>query len=470
MLSHSDAHKITEKIIHFFPPKAFGRIEVMIANSSRGLTRFADNIITQNVCENNLMGASVRVMKGGKVGRVSFNQVDDITLKSAAEKCRYLACSEPFGKPQGKLREPVKTSAYGGRNGAEMELLPRQRYVQVSAFDTDTASVTPEQRADAIKSAVLSAIERSTNISGIYSTDNGSITIANSRGLFAHYLSTSAQFTCTALTSDSSGKALAISKNYKQIKPQETARIAIDNALKSRGPIEIPAGAYTVILDPSCVVEFLSFLARFVFSALSYQEGRAFTSGKLGTKIMGENITITDDAYHPDILGMPFDFEGMPRGKVALITKGVASGLVHDRLTARQGKTKSTGHSLPQPNPHGPLPLHLVLSPGESSIQEMISTTQKGILVSGFHYTNILDPMKMIITGMTRHGLFLIENGVITRSVKNMRFTDSIMRILSEVELISKESRLQPAFFGGGAFVAPALKARNFNFSSETKF
>jgi predicted Zn-dependent protease len=206
------------------------------------------------------------------------------------------------------------------------------------------------------------------------------------------------------------------------------------------------------------------------FGALAYQEGRSFLSGKLGKKFMGENINISDDIYHPMVRGMPFDFEGMPKKKVSLIEKGVARGVVYDRLTAKKGKTHSTGHGLPQPNSHGPLPGALILHPADSSVAEMIASTKKGLLVSEFHYTNVLDPLKLIITGMTRNGVYLIENGVITKSVKNMRFTESVLAALSNVELISRDAELQKGIFGGGGFVAPALKINNFNFSSETKF
>ncbi|MBI4713307.1 MAG: hypothetical protein HY762_08430 [Planctomycetes bacterium] len=207
------------------------------------------------------------------------------------------------------------------------------------------------------------------------------------------------------------------------------------------------------------------------FGALGYQEGRSFLSGKLGSRVMGGNISITDDVYHPLIQGMPFDFEGMPRQKVTLIDKGVARNVVYDRLTAKKDRrTHSTGHGLPQPNPQGPLPTSLILQPGDSSIAEMIASTKKGLLISEFHYTNLVEPMKMVLTGMTRNGLYLIENGIITRGVKNMRFTESVLRALSNVELISRETELHKGFFGGGGFIVPTLKINNFNFSSETKF
>ncbi|MBI5779621.1 MAG: TldD/PmbA family protein [Planctomycetes bacterium] len=441
----NETRKIIDKIIHYFKP---GQVEVIMDNSSSALTRYADNIITQNVSENNLLGVIVRVINNGKVARVMLNQVNDASLKRAARNCRYFVTAQ----------------------GTEFGLLGKQEYTPVNAHNQQTADITPTERAIGIKEAVLEASHNSLNISGIFSNDASALTIANSKGLFAHYASTSAEFTCTAMTPDSSGKATKTSRFYTRIKPAQIAKLAIDKAVKSKNPVDIKAGAYTVILEPAAAVELLFFLAFRGFGALSYQEGRSFLAGKLGKKIMGNNISIVENAYHPDILGMPFDFEGMPRKKVVLVDKGVACNVVHDRLTAKKAKCASTGHALPQPNASGPIPTNLVFLPGNSSLEEMISSTDRGILVSEFHYTNVLDPMKMTITGMTRNGTFLIENGVITKGVKNMRFTDSVLNMLSNVELISRQTELRSGFFGGSGFVTPALKIGNFNFSSETKF
>ncbi|MEW6026953.1 MAG: metallopeptidase TldD-related protein [Planctomycetota bacterium] len=441
----SEARKVTDKILHYFRP---GAVEVIMDNSSSALTRYADNIITQNVSENNLLNVIVRIIKDGKVARIMLNQADDKYLKSAAQKTPYFVNAQ----------------------GTELGLVGKQKYAPVNAYNEQTAGVSPTERAAGIKEAVLEARHNSLAVSGIFSNDASALTIANSKGLFAHYASTSAEFTCTALTPDSSGKASRIARDYAQIKPAQIAKTAIDKAVKSKNPIDLKAGRYTVILEPAASVELLFFLAFRGFGALAYQEGRSFLSGKLGKKIMGGNISIIEDAHHPDILGMPFDFEGMPRKKVTLVDKGVACNVVHDRLTAKKAKCASTGHALPQPNPQGPLPVNLVLLPGNSSLDDMIASTERGILVSSFHYTNILDPMKMTITGMTRNGTFLIENGRISKGVKNMRFTDSVLNMLSNVEMISRETELHSGFFGGSGFVTPSLKISNFNFSSETKF
>ncbi|MFH0888079.1 MAG: metallopeptidase TldD-related protein [Planctomycetota bacterium] len=439
MLSYEESHKLTDKIIHFARP---AQVEVLIANHNLALTRYADSVITQNVSENNLLELYIKIIKNGRFSKVTLNQTDNTSLKQAIKKCNYFV-SAP---------------------GTELGLVPKQKYITLNAYYKQTTSVSPTYRTAAIKESVIEAKNQLVNISGIFSNKSSAIIIANSNGLFAYYPSTLAEFTCTALTNSSSGKAEKTARNISQIKSSQIAKIAIDKALKSKNPINLNAGTYTVILEPAAAVELLVFMAFAGFGALPYQEGRSFMSGKIGKRIMGENISIVEDAYHPNILGMPFDFEGMPRKKVVLIDKGIARNVVYDRLTAKRNKCTSTGHGFPQPNPHGPFPTNLTLAPSNSSLKEMIASTEKGILITELHYTNLIDPMKMVITGMTRNGTFLIEKGNITKGIKNMRFTENILNVLSNVELISSETELNHGC------VVPALKIRNFNFSSETKF
>ncbi len=186
---------------------------------------------------------------------------------------------------------------------------------------------------------------------------------------------------------------------------------------------------------------------------------------KIGKKIAGENITIWDDALDPAGLPTPFDYEGVSKKKVMLIENGIAKGVVYDSYTAGIEGVTSTGHGLPAPNSFGPVPLNMFMKEGDSSIEEMIASTQKGVYVTRFHYTNVVEPMTTTITGLTRDGTFIIENGKITGAVKNLRFTNSILDALSKVLLISKETKLVEGF--GGSRV-PAIKVESFTFSGTT--
>ncbi|MFA5794342.1 MAG: TldD/PmbA family protein [Candidatus Brocadiia bacterium] len=451
MKTDQDAKKITDRIIKL--AKTYGQADIILVSGSSSLTRYADNVITQNVHEDEITEVIIRLIKkSGKSSRVVVNQMDEGTIKQALKRASDMADCQKSAEPN------------------RLELTSRQKYEKVDSYVEATARLSPADRARLIKEAIIECKQRNLRGSGTYSNGVYSITVANSKGMFAHHLSTSAEFAITCLSSDSSARATKNARDVNEINTVQLARTAADKAIKAQNAVSVPAGPYTVVLEPMASVEFLFFMAFHGFGALSYQEGRSFLSGKMGKKVMGENINISDDIYHPMVRGMPFDFEGMPKKKVLLIEKGVAKGVVYDRLTAKKAKTHSTGHGLPQPNSHGPLTSALVLHPADSSVSEMIASTKKGLLVSEFHYTNVLDPLKLIITGMTRNGVYLIEDGVVTKGVKNMRFTESVLSALSNVELIARDAELQKGFFGSGGFVAPALKVDNFNFSSETKF
>jgi predicted Zn-dependent protease len=191
----------------------------------------------------------------------------------------------------------------------------------------------------------------------------------------------------------------------------------------------------------------------------------------LGERVTGDNITIWDDGHDPRGLVSPFDYEGVPKQRVPLIENGVAKNVVYDSFTAgrEQGKA-STGHSLPAPNTFGPIPSNLFLAPGQATKEEMLASTERGIWVTRFHYTNTLHPVKTILTGMTRDGTFLIENGQITRPLKNLRFTQSVLEAFSRAEMLGSELKLIKIRWGGVATCAPAAKIREFQFTGTTEF
>ncbi|HEX2267297.1 MAG TPA: metallopeptidase TldD-related protein, partial [Actinomycetota bacterium] len=232
-------------------------------------------------------------------------------------------------------------------------------------------------------------------------------------------------------------------------------------------PRDLDAGRYEVVLEPLAVVTLVSFLAYMGVSGRALAEGRSPFSGKDGQKVTGENISIFDDALSPMTLGLPFDFEGTPKRRIDLIEKGVFRSGVHDRRSAKMAGTDSTGHALPPPNPDGAFPLNLFLDTGDATTDQMISGTKRGLLVSRFHYSNVVHPIETTITGMTRDGTWLIENGEIAYPVKNFRFTQSILEALSNVEMIGRDSVIASEFFFGASRV-PALKISSFNFSGKS--
>ena len=214
----------------------------------------------------------------------------------------------------------------------------------------------------------------------------------------------------------------------------------------------------------------LFFLGYMGMGALSVQEGRSFMCGKIGERVTGDKVTIWDDGLDPRGLPLPFDFEGMPKQKVMLIEKGIAKNVVYDSATAaKEPGKKSTGHSLPAPNTQGPLPINLFMEPGKSTKEEMLASTDRGIWVTRFHYTNVLHPVKTVITGMTRDGTFLIEKGKITRPLKNLRFTQSILEALSNVEMLTSTLKVVKDDWNALGTTVPAIKVRNFRFTGGTE-
>jgi predicted Zn-dependent protease len=203
------------------------------------------------------------------------------------------------------------------------------------------------------------------------------------------------------------------------------------------------------------------------FGGRALVEGRSCLSGKAGQRVAAEAVTISDDALAPGAPGIPFDFEGTPRQRVDIIRDGVFTDGVYDRRSARQAGRESTGHALPPPNPQGPFPLNLVMEPGDASLEQMIGATERGLLVTRFHYSNIVNPMESVLTGMTRDGTWLIENGEIRYPVKNFRFTQSILEALQAVELVGKDTEMVSEFFFSASRV-PAIKVSSFNFTGRS--
>ncbi|HTS14982.1 MAG TPA: metallopeptidase TldD-related protein, partial [Candidatus Sulfotelmatobacter sp.] len=233
----------------------------------------------------------------------------------------------------------------------------------------------------------------------------------------------------------------------------------------AREPVSLPPGEYPVVLEPYAVVDLLDMLGYLGFSALAVQEGRSFFEA--GKVIGSPLVTIIDDAE--DSAGAPvsFDYEGVPKRRVPLVEAGVCREAVFDAQTAARAHRESTGHGLPAPNPYGPFPLNMIMSAGDASRDELIGGLERGLLVTRFHYTNPVHPKLAIVTGMTRDGTFLVEQGRIVGPVRNLRFTQSYLEALAGVEAVGRERRLLRGFLG--ASLVPAVRIRAFGFTGATE-
>jgi predicted Zn-dependent protease len=346
-------------------------------------------------------------------------------------------------------------------------MLPRQKYQKVARFSGATSAANPQMRARAVTRVCRMADKAKQTAAGIFSSGAVHSVMANSKGLFARHEQTRAEFSVTILEENSSGWAKSTSYDIREIDPESLAESASRKAANSRNPRELEPGHYTAILEPAAVLDLVGFLF-YDFAGTAVLDKRSCLTGRLGKKLFGENITLWDDVYHPLQLGHPFDGEGVPRQKVLLIDRGIPKNLVYSRATAKKMKTKPTGHGFALPNEHGEAPMNLVWGGGNKTLGEMVASTERGVLVTRLWYIREVDPYNKILTGMTRDGTFLVENGRVTGGIRNFRFNQSVIEMLSNVEMLGPAVRSS----GEESFdmVVPAMKVRNFHFSEVTKF
>lgn len=420
--------------------------EMLLTVGEEALTRFANSHIHQNVARHDAR-VSVRAVIGQRIGVAATNDLSPESLRQIVDQATAIGQVQTADEDFGSLPEPALVSS-------------------VITFAQKTADCSPEERARRVEIICDRAKAAGLDASGALSTQWSEIGVANSLGVRAYATFTQAKLNTVIMGEQGSGYATAIAPDIDQLDMEALGQEAVDKALRSADPVELPPGEYEVVLEPYAVANILTYMAYLGFSALALQEGRSFM--RLGEQIIGPEISIWDDGLDPTGLPMPFDFEGVPKQRVDLIQKGVANAVVYDSYTAgREKGQSSTGHALPAPNSFGPIPLNLFMAPGETPMEQMGRSIERGLWVTRFHYTNPLHPLKAILTGMTRDGTFLIENGEVTRPVRDMRFTQSALEALSEVVAISKETRLVPGWFRGTR--VPALHLRRFRFTGVTE-
>jgi predicted Zn-dependent protease len=343
----------------------------------------------------------------------------------------------------------------------------------------ETAAITPEARAEGVKKIVGVADQHDLTTAGVFSTSDSIEGVFNSRGLSRWHTQTLAEISITMLGSDSSGWQKANSPNVANLSPLALAETAAQKAIDSAHPREIPPGKYTVILEPAAVLDIVGFMF-WDYAGTAILDQRSFLTGRIGTQLFGNNITIWDDVSHPLQTGSPFDGEGMRRQRIALVENGIIKRVVYARGTAQKmrsseyreqgGPIEATGHGFLLPNEIGEMPQNIIVAGAANpqTVDQMIAATERGVLVTRLWYIREVEPFEKILTGMTRDGTFLIENGKILGGVRNFRFNESLIRMLSNVEAMSAPVRS----CGEESFdmVVPAMKIRDFNFTEVTKF
>jgi predicted Zn-dependent protease len=424
-------------------------MEVILAAQDQSLTRFANNEIHQNVYERNLT-ATVRLAHGKRLGLASTNRSDPAGLDEAVERARLNAQASPEDPHFPGLADPA---AYGSPD----------------SFDTATAEYSPSKRAEAIQTICRLATESGLNAYGAFSTGSEALAVANSQGVFAYHTGSQASFLTRVMSEDSSGHAEASAWQVKRLPVGDLGRQAIDKAMRGRNPRPVEPGEYTVVIDPYVTQDLVENLNFHGMSAQAVLEGRSWMNERFGQQAMSPLVSIWDDGLNEEGQPRPFDFEGVPRQRVSVVDKGVIGEPVHDRTTARQAGGSSTGHALPpEMRSYGPLALNLFVASGEHTVDEMIRSTPRGLYITRFWYTRLVHPRDCVVTGMTRDGVFMIEKGELAYPVKNLRFTQSYVGALANVEDVGRQRHLLVSDWGGFAVNVPAMKIAAFDFTGST--
>jgi predicted Zn-dependent protease len=422
--------------------------EVTVTAGTESLTRFATSFIHQNVTDASRL-VHLRVALDGRVAEATANQTDDDALGRLVRSTTEAARLQPVDPAWPGLAPPAD--------------VPR-----VDHWDDETATAEPAARSSRVSAFVRAADGLET--AGYCSTAGTEVAFANSAGQRASGRSTTAELDGIARTASSDGAARAASVRLDDLDGAVAGREATRLARDAAGATDLEPGSYEVVLSPSCVVNVIAFLAIYGFNGRAVEEGRSFA--RLGEAQFDQAVSLADDVAHPMATGIGFDAEGTPKRRLDLVRVGVTSGLVHDRRTAKALGAESTGNAIAGAGPFGALPANLVLEAGEATPDALVGAVERGLLVTDFWYTRVLDPRTMVVTGLTRNGVWLVEDGRIVRPVTNLRFTQSYVEALSPGAVRGVGSDLtlvSGGIFGFGAYVVPSLHLAAWNFTGGAK-
>jgi len=443
----TDPLAIAERAVALARGAGAGEVEALASVDRAQLTRFANSEIHQNVAETNAT-LNLRVAIGKRVGVASSNRVDDDGLRRLAETAVGIARNSAELEDWGGLPEPTPVREVAG------------------GWSDATATATPEQRAAGVRSVIAAAGSAGVRAYGSFSTAAEHVAVANSHGVRVAQDRTAAQLLAVTMAADGgSGYGEAAGVDVGAIDAEAVGREAADKARATANPVAVEPGDWPVVLEEYAVVDLLSMLAYMGFSALAVQEERSFAEP--GKVIGSDLVTIVDDAAEPGAMPMAFDYEGVAKQRVVLVERGVCRDVVYDQQTAARDGRASTGHGLPAPNPYGPFPLNMVMSPGDTPRGALVGGLERGLLVTRFHYTNPVHPKLAIVTGMTRDGTFLVEDGRIVGPVRNLRFTQSYLAALAGTSAVSRERRTLKGDFGG--VLVPAVRIDSWTFTGATE-
>lgn len=437
MLTKDQAFDLLKKTLAF--SKA-DECEVNLTGSQNGNVRYARNSVSTSgiINQNSLVVSSAF---GKKLGVATINEFDDASLEKVVRRSEELANLAP-------------------ENPEYVPFLSPQTYAESKTFVPATAAITPKQRTDMVEQSLAVAKSSKTVAAGFLDDSTGFAAMMNSHGLFAYNTATSSNFSITVRTEDSLGSGYATRgfNDVGKLDVKAATEIAAQKALKSASAKAIEPGKYTVILEPTAVAVLLERIL-FGLDARQADEGRSFLSkaggkSKLGEKIVDEQVTIYSDPFHPELPTSTWSGDGRPQEKITWIEKGVLKNLTYGRYWAQKQNVKAI-----------PFPNAMMMEGGSKSLEDLIKGTRKGILVTRLWYIRDVDPQSLLLTGLTRDGTFYIENGKIQFPVKNLRFNESPVIMLNNLEEIGKPERTV-SDESNLNYMLPPLKIRDFTFTS----
>jgi predicted Zn-dependent protease len=440
------ALRLAEDVVRQAEAAGAGEAEALVVAGTSALTRFANSEIHQNVSSTEVF-VNLRFVDGRRVGVASSGRIDPDGIRALVERAATITANveerdDWAGLPEAGPAAPIE-----------------------AAWSDATADASPELRAEGARAVIAAADAAGVAAFGSFSTEAEAVAVATTRGIRAAERRTSSQLlTVTMGPDDGTGYAEQVAVDAATIDAPAIGREAAERARASVKPVDIEPGEYPVVLHHYAVVDLVDMLGYLGFSALAVQEDRSFWEA--GRRVASPLVSIADDGR--DAAGLPasFDAEGVPKQRLSLLDAGVCRDLAFDAQTAAKAGRASTGHGLPAPNTFGPFPTNMVMAAGDASFEDLVAGMERGLLVTRFHYTNPVHSKKVIITGMTRDGTFLVERGEVVRPVRNLRFTMSYLDALANVEAVTADRRCIRGFLG--ASVVPAVRVSGFSFTGAT--
>ena len=447
MIQREQAEKILKTVL---AASTADETQVILRSEDLSQTRFNNNWIHQHLFRETY-SVEIKVVDQNRVGMATVNDLDEAALKKG-------------------VADALHNASFVKANPNLVPMPEAKPVLEIDGINQNTLNLSDMDRADLVASMIDVAKENSVDASGSFANELSVLAVANSKGVMTYHAGNNLRIRSIMANGLQTGYSEAMSTDVEAIDFVAVAKDALwKSKLKAEESITLDLGSYDTIFEPQAVADLLRFPGYIAFNGQSLADGRSFMAKAMGQKIFDEKITVIDDAYEPRHVPMPFDAEGMPKEKVVIIDQGVAKGVVYDHASAFRAGKETTGHATAGRR-GGASPGHLIIAPGNSSIEEMIKQTKRGVYVTRFHYTHCPEPMQIIATGTTRDGTFLIEDGEIVARLKNLRFTDSMLRVFANVDSLSQEQFLVKDWWFTFTMLVPAMKIKGFTFTGNTTF